>query len=295
MTYRIFGLVLCALAAVGATSGCGDSSESTAASSGKGVRGESCVATPDCGGGLACVAGVCSVRTFELMVTQNECVRIGCREAKDCLPRNCRTLETACDGGDAFACDEYDAQCDASQYLCESDQCVQLCDTSAECPGTCVEGRCADCGSDDDCGGDYICVDRQCVQGCEEKADCPFFHDCQAGQCAYTGCSTNRECIAATGSARAICDATECVVPCDTDIECDEPYSFDFVQCVSGRCMPIGCESDAECRIRLDVDLTEDPDDAECRPATSPPSLPGTREPDSSDSSGSGSGDPLPL
>jgi hypothetical protein len=245
--------------------GCGGKDEG---GSGLGVRGETCRSTKDCGSGLACIGSMCSIRSFNLSRTQNECVAIACRTVEDCLPSDCRSLGTACDGGDTAACSQYDLYCDVAQHACENDQCVDVCTLDAQCySGTCVNGRCAGCATDVDCDSAESCIDGTCVYtACQEKADCPIFYDCQSGHCVEVGCANDRECIADTGTTRATCQNKECVVPCETDIQCDNPNAYNFTACIQGRCTPIGCESDSECRIIMNT--SDFGGDAECRPVT---------------------------
>jgi hypothetical protein len=260
--FRLFWLAALGLAAIGAGGACSTEEEAPR----RGQRGESCAGTADCAGGLACVLGTCSVQAFELTVTEQACVRVQCREAADCWPDVCSGYEERCDDGEALACAQFESSCN---FACQGEKCERLCETDGQCLGqTCVSGRCTECARDDDCFGDDSCIDNVCISGCKEKADCPIFHDCENAVCVFVGCASDRECIAATGTARATCQEQTCVVPCSTDIECDSPSNYGYSACVSGRCRPIGCETDAECRILLGVHGTRE--DAECRPQTMP-------------------------
>jgi hypothetical protein len=158
----LFGVSLALLA--GFEGGCaGD--EDTTGSNRAGVRGEACQSTRDCEGGLACVGGICSVRTFSLTVTQKECVRIQCRTVADCMPSYCEDYETACADGDAYTCDLFDTQC---EWACESERCQKLCDTDSQCSGdACVSGRCTPIG----CESHSECRILLQVQGSED-AEC---------------------------------------------------------------------------------------------------------------------------
>jgi hypothetical protein len=233
-----------------------------------GVRGESCTSSKDCGSGLACIGSVCSIRTFEVTArTQYQCVLIECRRVDDCLPSYCASLQAQCNAGNQTACAQVSTDCRADLHDCRNDACVLTCNTESDCLyGTCVNGECTDCATDTDCYiTGQVCVDNQCTAGCSEKADCPVFHDCVNRRCVNVGCSSDRECVAATGSTRATCASKECVVPCETDIQCDsDPLnSFDFTACIQGRCTPLGCQTDAECRIILGTSSLGL--DAECR------------------------------
>jgi hypothetical protein len=108
------------------------------------------------------------------------------------------------------------------------------------------------------------CKDSLCVAGCELDEECPRFNRCEDGACLEVGCVTDRECVAATGSALSTCVATECRQPCETDLECAAVVGFNFRGCVGGFCEDLGCETDEECRIRLSIPQTSG-DEAECR------------------------------
>ena len=77
------------------------------------------------------------------------------------------------------------------------------------------------------------------------------FHICDivTGACTPTGCYTDRECIAYTGNVLAYCAASKCNVPCESDLECDNPFDFGYMACLEGVCTYIGCETDEECKI----------------------------------------------
>jgi hypothetical protein len=257
-------LVLVASVIVAMAGGCAGDDEDAEQQSSVGVRGESCASTVDCGSGLACVGGVCSIRTFGISQTQSECVHIACRTVDECLPVGCGSLEESCAAGSTYSCAQFEATCRLESYVCESDRCVQLCTSSTQCSfGACVNGRCIECGTDDDCGFDDVCVENHCIRGCKEKSDCPAFYDCRDERCVEVGCASNRECIAHTGSTRATCQNKECVVPCETDIQCDSPSAFEFMACLNGKCTALGCESDVECRIIMNTQILGG--DAECR------------------------------
>ncbi len=233
-----------------------------------GQRGESCKASGDCAKGLACVNLVCGVSQFELKPTGNECVRIECRTTEDCcqLDSFCEQLQEDCANGDQLSCDQFDASCNCG-VACIEEECVNICEEDFDCAnGTCVGGRCVGCETDDDCFGDDQCVDNECEEGCTEDIDCPFFHQCQNAICVEVGCMTDRECVAFTGKSRAFCEDTECKVPCKSDLECGDPESFNFMACVKDLCVDVGCETDTECRLKLNI-TPGNRDDAECRPA----------------------------
>lgn len=257
MAWRtLFSAALLLAAAGTLASACGTSAR-------KANRGESCAARHDCKGGLACVANVCQESKFELKPTGNECVPIDCRTDDECCQTSdfCDDLASECDMGITTSCDQFDqlCRCDAR---CEDNQCVERCDSDTDCftNGGCVGGRCVECQEDDDCFEGF-CVDNACEPDCDDDLDCPVFHECQGRVCVEVGCKTDRECIAAEGNVLAFCEDTECKVPCDSDLECGSPDAFAFRACVDKMCVDVGCEDDAECRVRLGRD-------AECRPET---------------------------
>ena len=138
--------------------------------------------------------------------------------------------------------------------MCENDLCYESCQTAADClTGTCTNGRCVACAVKTDCPTGQACENQQCVPECKDSAQCPYFHDCVEGACVESGCKTDRECIAATGSVLAFCRDKECKVPCTSDIECDQPSQYDFLACSGGYCVDVGCETDDQCRLELRV------------------------------------------
>src|SRR5688572_22401526 len=100
-------VVACFFAAIA----CSDDDEAMAPLQQLGQRNESCQTRADCLPGLVCVNEVCSVDRFDVVPTGKECAVVACREAKDCCAQPsaaCAALKTACDGGDAFSCQQYD-------------------------------------------------------------------------------------------------------------------------------------------------------------------------------------------
>jgi hypothetical protein len=56
-----------------------------------------------------------------------------------------------------------------------------------------------------------------------------------------------------TGDVLSSCQDGECLASCATDLDCDSPMRFGFKSCVDGHCKDVGCETDEECRIALNV------------------------------------------
>lgn len=225
--------------------------------SGYSNRGESCRWRNDCKSGLACIGGVCTQNDFPIEMTAKSCDLIECSTDQDCcdpddFPSTCPEWDELCEGGDEFACDNYDTFC-VCRERCREDRCVFHCTSDSDCGiGSCVAGRCVLCEVDDDCDTNEVCDDGFCEPACTTRNDCPYFHDCQAGRCVETGCDTDRECVAYTGNPRALCREGECKLPCENDAECNA-FGYDFMDCVEGECVYVGCDSDEECRIRLDL------------------------------------------
>jgi len=236
-------------------------------------KGEACQTTDDCAGGLACVpatvgGGVCVLGAFSVAQTAKECAIIECTTPQDCCgppPASCPGDLQLCqlDAGAASqqACARYNTQCvcDTTQRDCEQNKCVAKCTENNTCIGSgtgriCAGGRCVQCGQDTDCvGGALKCKSGKCQAPCEGDGDCPGFERCLAGECAQGGCSTNRECVAATRNVEATCGTDgKCIVPCATDLECGNPKNFKFFSCVSGQCLYLGCASDKDCRLFLE-------------------------------------------
>jgi hypothetical protein len=77
----------------------------------------------------------------------------------------------------------------------------------------------------------------------------------QDGTCQLVGCTNNRECMIYRRSYLAVCntevDPPACVVTCERDIDCstsDNPLGF----CLNGKCQDPGCETNEECKLRLE-------------------------------------------
>lgn len=220
-----------------------------------GGRGESCRSRVDCADGLVCTDKVCSEASFKLTATGKECVTLQCRTSEECCP-TCANLKAQCDAGVTSFCDQYTAA--LKKWSCSDNKCENVCTTNSDCSSYhCAGGRCVDCVEDDDCkgasqcnGSDCFCIKSLCQPKCSADRDCGALQACQSGACVHVGCSTDRECVAYTRDARALCKDKACQVPCATDSECDSPYSYDFMSCVKGNCTSIGCESNDECRVR---------------------------------------------
>lgn len=236
-----------------------------------GARGESCRTTQDCEAPLICVGLTCVEGNNDIERTDNECVPVECETPTDCCPEpydECETWRMECENGAAGAnsvsCGYYDnpiynCVCDSAAWSCDHYQCVAevTCGSDLDCTfGVCSDGRCVTCVSDDDCLVEgQRCSDNECVGACETDTQCPVFSACVDGACVDQGCQDNHECIALTGSALAVCQDGECEQPCERDADCytSTANAFSFSACIDGFCDDIGCKTDQECKIRLNL------------------------------------------
>src|SRR5690606_23444710 len=120
----------------------------------------------------------------------------------------------------------------------------------------CDDGTCVECRGAADCSFDRVCMSGRCETPCKSDANCGTFEACQAGECLYVGCRSDREChllpsvevagLPAGTDPRLLRCHTEagigrCIVPCQTDAQCP-PTEV----CAGGVCEYIGCEFDSE-------------------------------------------------
>jgi Cys-rich repeat protein len=246
--------------------GCGDDDPVVRTS----LKGEACQVTNDCASGLACVpvpggaGGICTVGTFRISQTARECALIDCTSAADCCdnpPTTCPNLKIQCDAdsgsSSTFACNEFErlCKCDTAKVDCENSKCVQKCTGDLQCQSTgsgrkCAGGKCVACASDSDCSSGQQCLNAKCQAPCQTDGDCAGFDRCLAGKCVASGCQTDRECVAATRNVEATCGTDgNCIVPCQTDLECGNPKAYSFFSCIQNQCIYTGCQSDKDCRL----------------------------------------------
>jgi hypothetical protein len=241
-----------------------------------GCEKKACSRSSDCAGGGACT-GQCSVSSGECSgnvdCLANKCVGgtcslnfTACGSDAECAANNCVGGTCACENpsytpGHA-ACTDPDCD-DACLWTCEDSRCVlpSDCATSDDCYGSrplCVAGACRECESSRDCSFDKICVEGSCETPCRDDAHCALFEACQAGECIYVGCRSDRECsllddpsaagIDAGGDPRLLRCHTErgvgrCLIPCQTDSQCATTEV-----CSGGLCQYIGCAESSECK-----------------------------------------------
>lgn len=231
----------------------------------QGARGESCLARNDCENGLACVRNTCVKNDYPISAVSGSCTLIECTDDAGCcdaaLSPYCESLQTDCDDGDSFACDNFENQC-ACTSECVDNQCRQkeiACQEDFDCGfgQSCDDGECVECSEDSECSNGESCVDNRCEAGCEVDSNCPLFNSCENSECVETGCQTDRECVIFSGSGNATCDEGECVVACENDAECNGQGDAFFEVCEAGRCVFVGCENDSECRAALNIANTD--------------------------------------
>ncbi len=174
-----------------------------------------------------------------------------------------------------------DIECeDICLLRCEDSLCVedQSCKTNAECLAlglqVCDGGRCVECTKDSECDVDNeeTCNAGLCHKPCKFNEECPLYSECKQGDCVYTGCHDDRECILAAsrqttveGEAAAAGSADDprlykclasdadpahktCKIPCENDGSCGQ-----FQVCDAGYCKFVGCDSDEQCRNYLGI------------------------------------------
>lgn len=261
---------------------------------------KACTRSRECAGGGVC-NGHCAVSSGECTgnvdCLANKCVRGSCTLNFTACSSDAECAANACVGG-TCACDNptftpghplcADPECEgACLWSCEDSRCVipTACSADDDCFGSrpvCVSGRCAECANSADCSVDKVCVDGSCETPCRADSHCGPFEACQAGECLYVGCRSDRECtlvpdVRAVGLAPGVdtrllrCHTTagvgRCLIPCQTDAQC-APTEV----CSGGLCEYIGCESAAECKTIIglhdQVSSDEQPwtPTVECRP-----------------------------
>jgi hypothetical protein len=250
-------------------SGCSKDDTSSARAS---RRGEVCQVARDCEDGLFCApvpsgsGGICVTGNFKIAKTTKSCNLIECAGASDCCantdPVLCAQLRQTCSADAGFTSDQACAElvrecgCENGTVDCELGKCITHCTDDSQCTSTtggphpCSGGKCVQCTSDNDCGGGRTCVNGGCQAFCANDGACSGFDRCVSGHCIPSGCQSDRECVAATRNVDSRCGIDgKCIVPCETDLECGSPTSFQFFACIDKQCTYVGCESDKDCRL----------------------------------------------
>ncbi|HEY0463186.1 MAG TPA: hypothetical protein VGC79_03210 [Polyangiaceae bacterium] len=222
------------------------------------------ISSGECSGNVDCLANKCNAGKCTINFTT-------CSSDADCAANTC--------GGGSCACDNpayqptqpvcTDEDCDGlCLWSCESSRCVipSACQSDAECFGArpiCLAGQCVECADSEDCSFEKSCRSGSCETRCQSDANCALFEACQAGQCIYVGCRSDRECslipdvnalqLPAGFDPRLLrCNTVagvgKCLIPCQTDSQCATTET-----CSGGLCEYIGCETNGECKTILGV------------------------------------------
>lgn len=257
----------------------------------------SCTSDLQCNGGT-CPAGTCQI-SGDACTTNTEC-------AEACLANNtCRSTGAPCTtildcpyNNSILNCSLRTCNCQKPLYdpndpICNDPDCENICNlrcvgqlcveddscaTNAECPNTapfCDGNRCVQCRKNAECNVDNeeFCEKGQCRRDCQYDEECGIFEECQAGDCVYVGCKSDRECVLVAGRNRDgiggsgnviasgddarlyVCldSDTEtgvkvCRVPCENDGNCSQ-----LEVCEEGYCKFVGCKDDFECRSYLGI------------------------------------------
>lgn len=244
--------------------GCGEGecSRSSDCAGGGSCFGSCSVTNGQCGGNADCLDNLCvdgtCILDFAPCGSGTQC------DANVCVGGTCDCSNPSYEPADPVCTDE---ECqNLCHYVCEGDRCVlpSDCETAEECFGSaplCEDEKCVECVSGVDCSFDQVCILGRCETPCEDDGSCAVFEACQAGECIYVGCRSDRECTLlpsvelaglppATDPRLLRCNTEDgvgrCIVPCQTDAQC--PYTE---VCVGGVCEYIGCEFDTECKTIL--------------------------------------------
>lgn len=223
------------------------------------------------------ITGFCTVNTIYSCTSDLQCPGA----TASCSTRTCNCVNPVFDPSDPICTDE---ECeDVCLLRCEDSLCVedQSCKTDTECLALglqiCDGGRCVECTDKTECDedADETCEDGFCKKPCKYNEECPLFHECNSqGDCEYSGCHDDRECILAAsrgvvvdGEGQAAveggtddprlyqCLASDsdpdhktCKIPCENDGSCGQ-----FQVCDDGYCKFVGCDSDEQCRNYLGI------------------------------------------
>lgn len=231
-----------------------------------------CTGNQECGEGT-CAASTCYYGATACMTTAdcpvNSCDAVSqtCAvstlacSATACLTNTCLTRYCNCTNPEyaptSAICSDPDCE-GVCGFNCEEDRCVvdTRCGSDLECGATtphCDDGKCVECLTDADCEKEE-CIDGHCGPECKTDTQCKVFEACQAEECVYVGCRSDRECVLQAGTAAPTQDPRlakcriedeigTCVFPCDIDAQC-APSEV----CLDGVCEYIGCETDSECK-----------------------------------------------
>lgn len=188
---------------------------------------EPCTDTAECEAGEVCHRGACGVTCADdprvcsaFFNAQLERASVGERISPRYARFGCQMSSEAivdelCDGTlpHPRENEDYCDSCLASLggcgmgQTCENGDCT--CEANEDCPGSlaCVDGYCAPCAVDAECGCDMYCSAGSCHESCEIDDECADGFVCAGGRCA--GCQSDVDC-----SPGERCYEDGCVAPC---------------------------------------------------------------------------------
>ncbi len=111
--------------------------------------------------------------------------------------------------------DRYCAECrnhsDCPSGYCRGDHtCVpSACQSTEDCvPYFCIDGRCVQCRTRDDCWPNEDCISNQCevIDWCETHAECPEGYECWSGTCIQRQCNKGTQPFTDTCPVEFFCD-----------------------------------------------------------------------------------------
>lgn len=125
--------------------------------------------------------------------------------------------------------------------------CQAGCATAADCSGKFPSGTGHACSAADAGSPNCTCYQSACYFKCSRDVDCASGSTCDPATslCKASGCTTDANCIQASGNPRGKCVSGACQTQCANDTECNPPSSI----CSSGFCKASGCSSDPDCAL----------------------------------------------
>lgn len=104
----------------------------------------------------------------------------------------------------------------------------------------CVQGQCAECGTDANCKAGFVCEGGKCTPKPEctpTGNECGAGKKCKAGKCAVHECDSTTDC---KGGGK--CQNNRCISGCTSDDDCAAGQ-----KCETGECVPPAVEAGPEC------------------------------------------------
>lgn len=186
--------------------------------------------------------GIYQVQTTDELAGTNLEFIVQCSECDDCPP-TVINVSLCDDNGDCGECQV----CGPNGY------CVSLCEGSQSC----VNDKCVDCTSSEECSHNQVCVNGSCgcpdgrlpgpdgrCSDCDDNADCGPCEVCQSGVCSLKDC-VDGVCDPSSGGCIDCLNSGDCDVneSC-TDGSCD---CVDGFTRINGVCVSVECELDNDC------------------------------------------------